>query len=718
MNEFIFKKYSKASFSWNVQILDKNEYMNNDIFPIKTKALQIKQFLYYAKLYENEKWVQCTPLDYLQNIIDGGYATYANLKKTNYMKPILKYSFKETKALLFYNILVKLQIPNSTSTLSFSKGDAIMDALNYYKISNNHQSVLDTYYFYDVIQYKDKFKNFYEKISDNHYSIFTNECYFNNEWIDEQHLQSYDLIIIDYWIWIWRDPLNYIRNCHMFKSVLPFIILSLKHLKIGGTLILYTLHTTNRAMFQLILYIASYFTETKTDNLDIALADTNYFDTEFIIFTGYDGKINLDKLKELNHQLFNLDPKLFNSIPKDSDIYIVDDTKLIKEFNIKNIGTGSPKGYIVSLFDDRMFLKQYKKYRKYVKININALTSRYHDTHHMFINRNKPKLIKKLCKQNKISAIMYAHIYKLPIATWIRESPTKYMKKYIDIVVNKKYITVNKLKSDKTTIELKKTSVVDNAMIYITQYKIYEKTYNYMLNNHKKQYAKIIHRISDNSSTINELIDNTQFINYTFSGAGLYICTETNALIDAIKNKYCAINVWDTVVFKNNILNLNDYKKQYMSYDIFIGNCSDDDHTYDKNVGVMQLYGVLFFVKKGGNFIIKTSISKQTQLFVSLLYIIHNFWESVYVANICFWSSEFYIVGVNRLHGDVDNQQILIDSSRSLNDSSPIIYPIDNISDKFTTEYTTILNKYISQTSSFHNFFLFLINHPKYIKKI
>lgn len=177
---------------------------------------------------------------------------------------------------------------------------------------------------------------------------------------------------------------------------------------------------------------------------------------------------------------------------------------------------------------------------------------------------------------------------------------------------------------------------------------------------------------------------------------------------------------WDLGANKNgNIMdfeNIKYYVEKYHGVDIITGDCGEKwSCDYTKNLATYQLIYAMLIPRMGGNFIMKTFYTNIDKQYLSLLYIILSVYKKVYVvkSNTNFWSPEIYIVGIDFLGLDEQNNGILWRLVEELTKKDRIVYSINNLPKNFLMYYEQIMQYIASTFSANKKFFVWLSKNQK-----
>ena len=738
-NEYIF---TPIQCEWDITESERSEPIYNKIYSKKHKLKQLKYFLRYGEYVKKTKIIEPLIIEFLRNITE---ITYKTLRTETTKNNLLSYNFASSMAIFIHIILCDFDILPNDNFLILSKLNNVLDGLWFHlKFHKLYKPNIDQYLLYDKISFKEQQEKEMDKYANILKKINPQTTYFNNKWIDEQELPLYNMIFIDYWTWIDDNPHMYIRNSQLFDSYLPFIILSLTHLKIGGHMIIYTLYFSTRVILQLFHYIANYFELVKSININTELSGCSLLDTGYIIMKNYKGGVDMQKLRKLNERCFELDPT-------GGQLYKIVDKEIIKKFYINDNRTEHAKKYIISIYDDKYIHKYYKKYKHHMKQKIYTMIYVYM----IYVNNNK-----KLYKENMNKAILFAQMYNLPIAEWTTYKKTDYANKYI------KYIA----KLDATVVmKLEPQIITEHIYVFKHNYEISEKSFMYMMKIDNKKYKEIElfinskqkilqkllkseYNIAINNKPVNrawkkiyELICDTKFLdNFNENITGFHICEAPGNFINAI-HTYVTINKpnitytwnaqslstdldgfgdmygfikqtsdkWDSGNGSGDITNLynkNYYYNKYKDCDILIGDCGVKwGDTYSGSLYTEQLYYAILFPKKGGNFIIKGNCIEISDEILYLLWTAYNCYSEIYIcgSNTNFWSPEIYIVGKNKHNANNEYLQFFLEGKKILG----------SVPEEFSNEYIKSTRYFIERTTSIRRFFVFLVTYPKYFTK-
>ena len=158
-------------------------------------------------------------------------------------------------------------------------------------------------------------------------------------------------------------------------------------------------------------------------------------------------------------------------------------------------------------------------------------------------------------------------------------------------------------------------------------------------------------------------------------------------------------NKWDFEIDKTGDIssyqNLEYYYKKYNGVDSLIGDCKVPFPPFSenkRNLSAVQLIYGLLFPRVGGNFIIKTHSINYDIQFLSLLYTCCAKFDKVYIvkASRNIWSSEMYVVGINKKKLDNDEISNLFSIEKSMLTEN-IKYPVNHIIDSFFSDIIILL---------------------------
>jgi len=160
------------------------------------------------------------------------------------------------------------------------------------------------------------------------------------------------------------------------------------------------------------------------------------------------------------------------------------------------------------------------------------------------------------------------------------------------------------------------------------------------------------------------------------------------------------------------------YYNKYKNSDVLISDCGTEwianNDGFQKPLPVYELLYSILLPRVGGNFIMKTIASSYNKQFVSLVYLATIKFKKVYIfkSNNNFWSQEIYIVGKNKSKFTDDEEKILFDMLKEL-ENKKIVYPVQNINDDFCNDYNAIMQDILDQFKITKKFFTFLIDYEE-----
>jgi FtsJ-like methyltransferase len=163
--------------------------------------------------------------------------------------------------------------------------------------------------------------------------------------------------------------------------------------------------------------------------------------------------------------------------------------------------------------------------------------------------------------------------------------------------------------------------------------------------------------------------------------------------------------------------NFDYYLDKFGGVDFLVGDCGEawaGDPADNKNLTIYQMLYALLVPRTGGGFVIKSYAGNYNKLYLSLLHVARNQYESVMIfkSNTNFWSQEVYIVGKNKKELTTDDQRVLLECLESL-DRGDTVYPVDVLPDSFIQEYDKIVHDLVSHASNIKKFFVFLSTNDK-----
>ena len=164
------------------------------------------------------------------------------------------------------------------------------------------------------------------------------------------------------------------------------------------------------------------------------------------------------------------------------------------------------------------------------------------------------------------------------------------------------------------------------------------------------------------------------------------------------------------------------YHKTYGSkINILVSDCGEKwgiETGITHNLQIFQMIYAILFPKENGNFIIKSYSVNYNKIYLSLLYLACNIYETVYAfkSNTNFWSPEIYIVGINKrkLTSIESDSLIKIAKNTTQNIHS---YPFDHLPDNFCKQYEKIMYEYIAVYTDIKIFFVFLSKNDTLLKE-
>jgi hypothetical protein len=563
----------------------------------------------------------------------------------------------------------------------------------------------------------------------------------NNKFIKEQikNMNMYDIIYLDVNIY------NY-QGTEILPLFFSNLIISLEKLNIGGTLLIYYQFLTNDLNYSIFLFLTKYFKK-----IEYISNTTSKFMS--IILKNYKEKPNLDKFYEINEKNYEYYPSgLFDvdNKPRLSKIFdFIDNTnnrEKIKKINDKifkqNIDLLNTVYNIFTIHkDNQTFVEKYDEQTYYDSVNFalkhgiplydwvlkdkktffkdnmnnifenNQLTFSDKITHKYQVKIKNSKNI-QIDLQDMLDELYFfsENCYK-----YMAGSDTDFFKK-IESFINYHQKELNKQIKDDKNITINGRYV---SRAWMKMFELLNDTK--FLDNIKSQEIKGFHACEAPGNFINCIIYFTNKMNKKYNW-------NANTLKESkIYDEYGFIaktqDKWDYGKDKTgNIMNYENLKYYYDKYknsDIYVSDCGgatlikdeNDQITDDifRNLGVWQLIYALLIPRVGGNCIIKTYSSNLTPLFTSLLYILNNYYEELYLfkSNINFWSTEIYYVAKNKKELSSNDINELLKLAENL-DKRIMSYPCEKISSEFILILNYILNKHIQSYVNVKKFFVFL----------
>ena len=169
--------------------------------------------------------------------------------------------------------------------------------------------------------------------------------------------------------------------------------------------------------------------------------------------------------------------------------------------------------------------------------------------------------------------------------------------------------------------------------------------------------------------------------------------------------------------------NLLYYYNKYKGVDSVVGDCgipwSESDNDPTKNLDVYQFLYALLIPRKGGNFIIKTFAGNFNLQFLSFFYIAHSKYEKLHIfkSSRNIWSPEVYIVGIGNKGLTEEEENILLDVSKSMS-KGKVVYPIDYINADCVLEHEYYTSIIIENYIKVKKFFVYLAQNYNFFREI
>jgi len=778
-------------YKWNIKTDNQSLLFDQDIFSLSLLKKQIKLSFEYAKTAGLDVYkLSCIPMDYFIGVffhdigsIEGSEVITKLKKREQYdqkqlsidrfklLKPhegLLAYGFESTPSYTIYALLNEVLKPNpKTKYLIFSKNHYALDGIIYYQkykaLKYDHNNF--TFFAYEVEN--NMFDQAEKYLNTNKIDPISIRSIMNNNWITQyaKFVKTIDIALIDIVINI--KPMHMIRYPYLLQTQLPAIILSLQKLNTGGTMILNTCLIPNKMVFKFITYLSCYFDKSYIHELiDTDIHEVANISLSWVVFEGYKGNIEIDKLLELNKLFCDLDP---------SGGYNFDlsDNELKKELDIKQ--SEISRKYITNIIDinDSTIEDKYKEYKEYVKMKLLGSIRNFSHYLDLYIHRNNKEYIDNKCMISKLQAVEYAKKYDLPLVDWINELPEKY---FNNIITNKiKDISFTFIETLPIISKLSyKPNNLDQNVTMFHNLAVSESAYQYIEKINYKAYKNIEMVINSQQKLLNKKLQEEKHINingqyvsrawikffellsdiqllkpYEDEVKVFHMCEAPGNFINSMEyfiktktkiKKYTWMaqsleasladfydtyhfikktkNQWDLGPKKTGDIldpvNQKYYIEKYKNYDLLISDCGEKwtgeeipDH---ENLSIYQLYYALLIPKVGGSFVIKSFAANDNKLYLSLLAIICEKYETVKVfkSNTNFWSPEVYIIGQNKKKISDKELQVLKECLDNLNKKKDNKYPIEKIPEKFLDEYNKIMYNVIAFAADIKKFFVFL----------
>lgn len=664
---------------------------------------------------------------------------------------ITKYSFIDKLSFVFSCIVTEYNLIDQNDTcLIMSNNNFVLDGLHYYnkfKLFNTDNSNIQFLFwkYQQDIPFEKEIIAYFGQNSINHkiinYPLTTSK-------IKTLSGKKYNIVIVDIIAYIEKishDSIEY-KADYIFMISLPFIILGLNSLQPNGNMWIHTFTPTNSKILNFYNYLSHFFVNGNIidDALDTPILMAPHFCQ--IIFKNYKGNIDMDALFELINKIFECDETGgFNTECYLSNIVLP--TTETKDFYL------SYKQFVIQMYD-----KQFKLLNKMYGLFLNydtemnnqiketrsdsiALAKKYDiDLVDWILAESESKYIKNkiqtyivnipLAETNKVSASYAAPIIKL--SDTIKISDQKFLLKNMYYSIESTYQYVHRTDVYKfENIEKYINSIQKKLNSYLTD------TYNININGKtvSRAWMKMFELLSEidffkNISKVNAFFTCEAPGNF-IAAMTYYIKNRTNItefkwIAQSLKPSHGGLddsygfikankNLWDFGTGNGDIMNIdnfNYYVTKYRDSDIYVSDCGHVWGSMTDKFNDLSVYQALFALlipREGGNFIFKSFISNINPLYISLLSIIAKKYETVYFfkSNMNFWSSEIYIVGINKLVLKKSETDTLLLIPQELS-RKKLVYPCNTINDEYTTEHVRICNKILNVFSNIKNLLLFL----------
>jgi len=498
---FDFKCDDIKDYKWDIKSNDEPLVFDKDVFSISLYLEQLKLIDKFMKMAGSEVYdTKCTPIHYVKGVTTptmarmkqedvkeiwkekgiekkdtSGKMYDATLSLIKENQTILAYNFESTLGIRIYRHLNSYLKPAYGSKyLIFSKNHYVLDGLLLYAKSVILKDISQDIAFY-LYGYK------YEPFSKVTNYLDTNKVRYmmisepmNDRWLDNQKIEKIDLSIIDIVIGI--DDLLSIRYAYLFQSQLPPIVLSLKNLSVGGSMILNTCLIPNKMVFNFISFVSCFFEQSFVSEFaESELHATGQIVFSFIIFKKFKGcdQQNINKMLELNRIMYEFDEtggygfdvkdpyirrmfeldredvvrnKKEKDIDKDKDTD--DDYVEADKPNADKPNADKPKPkpntadtkvkratkYVTSIIgiDSSRIAEQYKAYKEYTKMMCLGSIRNFSNRLSIFMNKHNKEYTDMTCSNAKAMAIFLARKYDMPLLDWAQAVPTEYFDKMIE----------------------------------------------------------------------------------------------------------------------------------------------------------------------------------------------------------------------------------------------------------------------------------------------
>jgi len=665
--------------------------------------------------------------------------------------PIVSYKFMDIQSLFFVYYMNKFNFINeNTKIFLMSKNCYMLDACNYfikYKIGKNINEQLD-FHFYTYKNTEQDIKITSDYLIKNKIKSIEQSTILDNKNIDKiiNKMSNYDVAIYDIFyetVCIKEPdiPCLYLINRNL-SFMIPGIILSLKKLNKGGTLILYSYIFTKKYMINIIIFLASFFKNLYIES-PYKFVDVT---TNIFIFKNYKGNCDFDLLYEIN--------------------------KLNYE-NDNTGGFGKINKCVDNLIDIKVNNNIYDDYKKLCDKIIIKQTDKIKEAENVINNKTNNKYIEQLLFKNIFDSLILIKKSGIEIPNWI-ELPNMFENISIRMFNEKKIDDIIKLHiKDRLTINISPTFDIDYN--FIKSKLLAESIYQYLDTHNLKKYKYIEGLINTEQKRLNKalfdeyniningqyvsrawlkvygLIHKTKILNKFKDNEQLkvfHICEAPGCFISAMMyyvQNYTNIKTydWHAQTLKVSMIgdeygfikenrdkwdfgktgsgdvtdfdNITYYFEKYIDMDGIIGDCGEAwSENSTTNLAYYQLLYALLIPKRDGFFVMKTFAGNINNYYLSALSIILSYYKKVkiYKSNINFWSPEIYIVG-SGFYGTSENEKkIILDAIKNKK------YLTNTLNTKFCKEYENLTQEILDDQIESKKMLIFMSENEKTFQKI
>lgn len=704
-----------VDYKWDIKYENVTKLINENIYPVSLHNILQKSIKYFSSIIKKDIGdVQCDNVrEYYRgptvNAIEvynplglnvenqsnklKKYLENISLKKNQF---ILAYKFETTLSYYTYILIKKFNLYNNGDKITIlSANNFILDGILYYlKYTNFKYNKNDLTVFLYTYR-KNIQKSVYDYINNHNVNYINITDPLTNENINKytKNIKEINIGIVDLIINI--PGINFIRNGYIFQTYYSGIICILTKLKKGGTLIVNTSLISNEIIFNFMIYLACHFDQNfiyEIPDIDIRPVGLLLV-SSIIVFKGYRGSIDMDKLLEVNKSNYLYDPT-------GGFRYEISDLDEKKIFANTYKSPNPPEKYLKSIFKISNADTMYIKYKSYVKSKLFDLLTHLTNEYNYFLNKPNLKQSPNICDLTRMKSIYLAKKYDLPLVDWIDKTPSEYFDyivgSYIDnINFTKQYILdyhpvkININKFDTVTApyysnlkknyELSELAYQYTEKIDMHKYKSielfinnkYKKLNELLYNNYdveinnkipSRAWVKMYELLSDtkfldkfNKQTvlkslhiceapgnfINSIIyyikRNTQIKSYNWTAQSL--SSELADFYDSYGFIKQTKNQWDLGPKKSgDITDYENFTYYYETYgskvDILVSDCGEKwvlsaETDVSDDISLFQMLYAILFPKTGGNFIIKSYSTNHNLLYLSLLYTACHFYDKI-----------------------------------------------------------------------------------------